>query len=80
MSLYFRVLSTGLLQNGDFGVSLIQKHQEILVGQFSVGLISRQCERSAQLQVRKCSYGIAPHNSAMFKNFLKFHSRFRPLM
>ena len=52
------VFRLGLRQDRDVGVGVFPQGEEILVGSLRLGWISGQRERSAQLQVRQCAYGI----------------------
>jgi hypothetical protein len=51
-----------------------------LVGSLRLGRVSRQCERSAELQVRQRAYGIADHDPAVIENFLEFPGGFGALV
>jgi hypothetical protein len=55
------------------GSASFQRGAEILVGDFFLGLVSRQRERSAELQVRRGADGIADNGPAMIENLLEFH-------
>ena len=69
-----------LQQNWSVGVRVFPEREELLVGRLGLDLVSRQNERSAQLQVRQCADGIAEHDSSVVDNFLEFPCGFRPLM
>ena len=71
-SLQLGVFRLGLLEDRDVWVGVFPKSQEILIGSLGLGLIFRQSQRSAQLHVRQCAYGIADHNPAMTQNLLEF--------
>ncbi len=74
------VFQLRLLQNRDVGIRFFPEGEEIFVGSFCFGLISRQGERSAQLQVRQRSYGIADNDPAVIENFLEFGGGFGALV
>jgi hypothetical protein len=57
---------------------IIPEGEEILVGGFCLGLISRQDEGSTQLQARHGAYGVAHNDPAVVENFLEFRGGFRP--
>jgi len=46
-----------------------QRVRKSLVGRLCLGLVSRQNERSAELQVRQCAYGITDNDVAVIENF-----------
>ncbi len=45
--------------------------QKLLVGSLRPGVISRQRESSAQLQMRQSAYGIRAHDTAVIEDFLE---------
>ena len=69
-----------LREDRDVGVGVFPEREEILVGSLRLDRISRQRERSAQLQVRQCADGIAGNDPAMIENFLEFRSGFGALV
>src|SRR5207244_2177602 len=58
-------------------VCVFPNREEILVGSLRLGSISRESERSTELQVRQGAYRIGAHDTAMIENLLKFGRRFR---
>ena len=79
-STQLRVFRLGLLEDRDVGVGVFPECEEILVGSLCLGLISRQSERSAELQVRQCADGIADHDPAVIENLLEFRGGFGALV
>src|SRR6266581_907759 len=75
-SLQLGVFRLGLLKDRDVGVGVFPKGEEILVGGLCPGLISRQSQRSAQLQMRQCAYRVGTDDAAVVENFLEFRSGF----
>ena len=73
------VFRFGLLEDRDVGVGVFPEGEEILVGSLCLGLFSRHSERSAELQARHCTYGIADNDPAVIKNFLEFRGGFGAL-
>ena len=61
-----------------FGV--FPEGEEIPIGCLCLDLISRQNERSTQLQVCRCADGITNHNSAVVENLLELGSGFGALI
>ena len=80
VSLQFRVLSLGLLEDWNIRIGMLPEREEILVGRLGLDLISRQSQCSATLQVRQGAYGIADNDPAVIENFLEFRSSFSALM
>ncbi len=74
------VFRLGLLEDRDAGVGVFPEREEILVGSLCLVLISRQSERSAELQVRQCADGIADHDPPVSENFLEFPGGFDALV
>ena len=74
------VLFASLDQNRDrdIRVGVFPQHEKILVGGLCLGLISRQGERSSDLQVRQSADGIADHDVAAIYDLLKFRSGLGP--
>jgi len=60
-----RVLGLGLLQNGNVRIRIFPEREEILIGGFRFGLITRQCVSPTQLQMRQYADGIADHGAAV---------------
>ena len=50
-----------------------EEAEESLIGSLCFGLISRQSQGSAQLQVRECADGVCDDDAAMIENLLEFH-------
>jgi hypothetical protein len=78
-SLQLGVFRLGLLEDRDVGVGVFPEIEEILVGSLGLGLVPRQNERSAALQVRQRADGIGGDDPAMIENFLKLGGGFRAL-
>src|SRR5712691_11426364 len=66
-----------LPENRDVRVGVFPQGEEILVPSLRLGQISGQRERSAQLQVRQCAYGIRTDDTTMIEKLLKFRNSFR---
>src|ERR1039457_2081358 len=79
-SLHPGVFPLGLLEDRDVGVGVFPDVEEILVGSLCLGLVSRQNEGSAKLQMRHCAYGIADNDPAVIENLLKFRGGFGALV
>ena len=62
------VFHLGLRDDRDVGVSVFPKGVKIPVGGLRPGQIPGQRERSAQLNVRQCAYGIRAHDATMIEN------------
>src|SRR5438132_10507214 len=71
------VFRPGLLEDRDVGIGVFPEGEEILVGSLRFGLISRESERPAELQVRQWAYGIRAHDTTMIENLLELGRRFR---
>src|ERR1700750_646461 len=69
-SLELRILCLGLLQQWNVGVGVFPNGEEILIGRFCLGLISRQRVRPTQVEMRKSSNGRVYHNPPMVVDFL----------
>ena len=67
-----------MLEDRDVLIGVFPEGEEILVGSLCLGLISRQGERSAQLQARQRVYGVADNDPAVIENFLEFRGGFVP--
>src|SRR5258707_13465999 len=65
-----------MFQDGDVLVGVSPELEKILVGRLCLRLISRQNERSAQLQVGECTDRIANHDPAVIENLLEFRGSF----
>ena len=71
-SIQVGVFRLGLLEDRDFGVSIFPQGEEFLISSLCFGLVSRQSERPAQLQVRQRADGFAPHRTGVIENLLEF--------
>src|SRR5271169_975625 len=72
-----RVLGFRSDEDGNIGVGVLPKREEILIRSFGPGLVARQNKRSPELQIRQRADGIQPHETAMIENLLKLGRRFR---
>src|SRR5260370_26910745 len=74
------VFGFGLLKNRDVGVGVLPERQEILVGSLRLGVVAKQSESSAQLQMGQSAHRIGANNAAVIENLLKFSRGFNPPM
>ena len=58
------------------GSASFQSREELLVCRLCLGLVSRQDERSAELQARHCAHGIAENDRRVIENLLEFRGGF----
>ena len=75
-----RILRFGLLQHWNVGVGVFPNGEEILIGGFCLGRISRERVSPAQAEMRKSSNGRVYHNPPMVVDFLKLSGCFVSLM
>src|SRR5580700_7695681 len=71
-SLELRILRLGLFQYWNVWVGVFPDGEEILIGGFCLGLISRQRVSPAQPEMGKSSNRRVYHNPRMVVDFLKF--------
>jgi hypothetical protein len=72
--LQLRVLSFGLLQNGDVGIGVFPEGEEIFVGGFRLGGIARHRIGATDLKMRECSDEFVYYNPTMVEDFLELGS------
>jgi hypothetical protein len=77
--LQFGVLRLGLLEYRDVGVRISPQREKVRVGSLRFGHISRESERTAQLQPRHCAYWIAEQEASMIEDLLEFGDCFSAL-
>jgi hypothetical protein len=70
----------GLFQDRDVSVGFPPEGEEIRISTLRSDFLSRQCERSAQLQAHYHSYRIAGNNASVIENLLKLHGGCRALV
>ena len=63
------------MQDRDAGVGILPKRQEILIGRFCLGRLSRQDECTRQLQARESADRIADYDATMIEDPLEFPRR-----
>ena len=74
------VLRLGLLQDGDVGVGVFPKRQEVLIGGFCLGGVALNSVGTAELEMGECADGRVQHDSAMVEDSLELGSSFAALV
>jgi hypothetical protein len=73
--LQLRVLSLGLLQDGDVGVGVFPEREEIFVGGLGFGGVTLQSISAGETEAGECATHEVSHQSAVVDELLKFRCR-----
>src|SRR5208282_2459854 len=78
--LQLRVLRLGFPQDGDIGVRVFPKREEILIGGAGFGLVALQAVSARQSEASQRAPGKVHHHSPVVNEFLKFCCRSAPVV